>query len=91
MDSDLWNDEICALVDAAFETVSRNPSGHEEAVAYRRAIANALGRKSALVDAVRLELTELEFSIRLADPDELGGLHERHAMLTKALAEQVPA
>lgn len=41
-DEDLWSDEICALVDAAFETVSRNPSDHDEAVAYRRAIAAAL-------------------------------------------------
>ena len=41
-DEDLWSDEICALVDAAFETVSRNPSDHEEAVAYRRAIAAAI-------------------------------------------------
>jgi hypothetical protein len=41
-DFDLWSDEICALVDAAFETVSRNPSDHETVVAYRRAILAAL-------------------------------------------------
>ena len=41
---DLWSDEICALVDAAFETVSRNPSDYETVVAYRRAIAAALTR-----------------------------------------------
>ena len=41
-DEDLWSDEISALIDAAFETVSRNPSDHEEAFAYRRAIAAAL-------------------------------------------------
>ena len=43
-DEDLWSDEISAIVDAAFETVSRNPSDHEEAFAYRRAIATALRR-----------------------------------------------
>ena len=45
-DEDLWSDEICALVDAAFETVSRNPSDHEEAIAYRRAIAAALRQRT---------------------------------------------
>jgi len=44
---DLWDDEICALVDAAFETVSRNPSDHETAIAYRTAIAWALDRGAA--------------------------------------------
>lgn len=39
MSAELWSDEINALVDAAFETVSCNPSDHESAVAYRRVIA----------------------------------------------------
>lgn len=42
MTEDLWSDEISSLVDAAFETVGRNPSDHETAVAYRRAISAAL-------------------------------------------------
>lgn len=38
----VWDDEICALVDWAFTTVSRNPSDYESALAYRRAIASVL-------------------------------------------------
>lgn len=52
-DEDLWSDEICALVDAAFETVSRNPSDHEEAFAYRRAIAAAIDQQEDLATALR--------------------------------------
>lgn len=44
MTGELWSDEICELVDAAFETVSRNPSDYETVVAYRRAIAAALAQ-----------------------------------------------
>lgn len=51
-DEDLWSDEICALVDAAFETVSRNPSDHEEAFAYRRAIAAAIDQQEDLATAL---------------------------------------
>lgn len=36
-----WGADICALVDAAFEKVSRNPSDHEEHLAYRLAIMSA--------------------------------------------------
>jgi hypothetical protein len=39
---DLWSDEIEAFIDAAFATVSRNPSDHETAVAWRLAILYAL-------------------------------------------------
>lgn len=55
-DEDLWSDEICAVVDAAFETVSRNPNDHEEAVAYRRAIAAALRQPTP--DAMRKAIIE---------------------------------
>lgn len=41
-DDELWSDEIEALIDWGFSTVSRNPSDHETAVAYRRAIASVL-------------------------------------------------
>ena len=60
-EEDLWSDEICAFVDAAFETVSRNPSDHEEHVAYRRAIAAAL-RQPTQSDALReaLEVATIE-------------------------------
>lgn len=37
-----WGDETCKWVDSAFETVSRNPSDHESALAYRRAITALL-------------------------------------------------
>lgn len=42
---DIWSDEIEALVDAGFATVSRNPSDHETVVAYRTAIALALAAR----------------------------------------------
>ena len=38
----IWSDYIEDLIDDAFATVSRNPSDHETAVAYRRAILWAL-------------------------------------------------
>lgn len=46
----LWIDAVDALVDAAFETVSRNPSDHEQAVAYRRAIVAALQSRPAQIN-----------------------------------------
>ena len=58
-DEDLWSDEISAIVDAAFETVSRNPSDHEEAFAYRRAIATAM-RQPTQSDA---EITEADCNV----------------------------
>lgn len=39
---DLWDDRVTDLVDRAFAHVSRNPSDHETAIAYRRAILAAL-------------------------------------------------
>lgn len=38
----LWEDQINALVNWGFSTVSRNPSEHEASVAYRRVIASVL-------------------------------------------------
>ena len=47
-DADLWGDKTCQIVDAAFETVPRNPNDHDEAVAYRRAITALQSRIDAL-------------------------------------------
>lgn len=70
-DEDLWSDEICAFVDAAFETVGRNPSDHEEAIAYRRAILAALcqpTQSDAMREAVIGECAKaLEADAKLCD------------------------
>jgi hypothetical protein len=52
---DLWSDRICELVDAGFATVSRNPSDHETAMAYRHAIATLLDE----LDGLRAEVERL--------------------------------
>lgn len=57
---DLWSDEVEALIDAGFATVSRNPSDHETVVAYRTAIALALAAatgtaKTPITEALRLK------------------------------------
>lgn len=45
VERDLWRDEIEELIEEGFATVSRNPSDHETAVAYRTAIDLALTRE----------------------------------------------
>lgn len=68
-DENLWSDEICAFVDAAFETVSRNPSDHEEAVAYRRAIAAAL-RQPIRNDALKVARSALQGMVLYSEMNE---------------------
>jgi hypothetical protein len=59
-EKELWSDEINAFVDAAFETVSRNPSDHEEIVAYRRAIAAAIEQHEAFRQEVSRVMTYIK-------------------------------
>ena len=58
-ESSLWSDEINSIVDAAFDTVSRNPSDHETAVAYRRGIARLLDDNERLRDSLAMSIAEM--------------------------------